>query len=227
MVTIDQYLLKLRSQVDELKARVALPALRRNNPSQQGAILLSFLNRAIQIGEGSLLLGGARLGNPLFVLMRVLCEDLFLIAWISSSESNAAEYARAVESELAKIAHVNLEKGRAKVVSKRTGEDHTAAVIPKIQSLSTVRMKIEPIASKLGLSKAYDIVYRFSSLEMHGKTFGLPSSSEDNGLEAGFSTIISLLKAFCLIVDNKALHNRTTTANEVLLVLGIDTLGGK
>ena len=226
MATIDQYLVKLRRRIDELKARVVLPVFG-SATSQQGEILVSFLNRAIQIGEGCLLVGRARLGTPLFVLTRVLCEDLFLVSWISLYESNAAEYANGVVWELAKIGLVNLEKGRAKIVSKTTGEDHTAAIVPKIKDLKTDRRKIEQLAGELGLSKVYDILYRSSSPEVHGKTFGMPSSSEDAGLAAAFSAIISLIQTICLIIDNKAIHNRTTTADEVLKILRIDTLAGR
>ena len=66
MATIDRYLEKLRGQVDELKARVVLPVLG-GTATQQGEILFAFLNRAIQIGEGCLLVGRAGLGTPLFV----------------------------------------------------------------------------------------------------------------------------------------------------------------
>jgi len=195
--------------------------------TQQGSILASFLNRAIQIGEGCLLVGRARLGTPLFVLTRVLCEDLFLVTWISLSESNAAEYADAVVWEQARIGLVNLGKGRGKIVSRTTGQNHTASIVPKFKDLKTDRKKLDQLASELGLGKVYDIVYRASSPEVHGKTFGMPSSSGDAGLAAAFSAVILLIQAICLIADNKAIHSRTTTADEVLRVLRIDTLGGK
>ncbi len=225
MTTVDEYLIKLQVQVDELNARVASQAFE-NVATQQDKILLSFLSRANQISVGCLLVGRARLGTPLFVLTRVLCEDLFLIAWISLSESNAAVYANTVVWELARIGLLNIEKGRAKIVSKTTGADCTATMVPKIKDLKTDRNNVEQLAGELGLGKVYDILYRSMSPEVHGKTFGMASSSEDNGLAAALSAVISLIQTICLIADNKVIHNRTTTADEVLRILRIDTLGG-
>ena len=165
MTMIDQYLIKLQVQVDELKARVVLQDFE-NVATQQDKIILSFLSRANQIGVGCLLVGRARLGTPLFVLTRVLCEDLFLIAWISLSESKAADYADTVVWELARIGLVNIEKGRAKIVNKTTGADHTATIVPKIKDLKTDRKNIEQLAGELGLGKVYDILYRSMSPDM-------------------------------------------------------------
>jgi len=226
MATIDQYLVKLQAQVDALKARVAKPAFG-NVATQQSKILVNFLSRAIQIGEGCLLVGRDRLGTPLFVLTRVLCEDLFLITWISISEANAAEYVDAVVWEVARLGLLNLERGRAKIINKTTGEDHTAAMVPKFKELKTNRTNIEQLAGELGLGKVYDILYRSMSSEVHGKTFGIGSSSDNDGLAASLPAVISLIQTICLIADNKVLHDRTTTAAEVLRILRIDTLGGK
>jgi len=164
--TVDEYLLNLRARVSEIRERTALPAFR-GATTQQRQVLLSFLNRAVQIGDGCGLVGAARLGTPLFVLTRVLYEDMFLIYWVSLTPSNAAEYAESVIWEMARVGLVNLDKGCAKIVSKTTREDHTSEVLPKIRALKTDRKNVEQLAGELGLGAVYDILYRASSPEVH------------------------------------------------------------
>lgn len=177
------------------------------------------------MGKGAFLVGNERLGTPLFALMRIICELMFRIDWVSLSSTNATEFESEVRSEIAKIASVNLERGRATIVNRTTGEDHTATILPEIRTLKQPGKIIETLANNLGLSKVYDIVYRFSSLEVHMKTFGTKSSSEETALSAGLDSIVSLTKVIILITENKVLHNRITTADEILKVLGIDVCG--
>src|SRR6202040_3811273 len=89
------------------------------------------------------------------------------------------------------------------------------------------RVHIEQLAMGLGLGRAYDLFYRFSSMEVHAKAIDLPSWSGEQGIYAALSTIVSLVKSIVLIVDNRLLQNRITTPDEILRLLRIENIAGK
>ncbi len=215
----------LQSKLDQLKS-LSLNSSICDSSNLQDRIIKDLLNDAVQLIEGAFLVSNAQLGTPLFVLMRVLCELMFRIDWISLSSDNASEFEREVMSETVKLMSVNLERGRAKIVHKKTGEDYTNKVQDELKTLKQPRKKIEDIAKELGLSKVYDTIYRSSSLEVHMKTFGGPSSSEEDALYAGLAGIISISKVIILIAEKKVLSNKTTSADEIFKVLKLN-IGGK
>lgn len=217
--TRDQYLLELRQTVDRLKARRNLPGLGYSD-EEQDKLVLHFIDRGFQIGEACFRI--ADLKTPILVLSRVLCEDFLQMFWILQSKENATEYAKSAASELAKGARFNLMQKRAVIRRKSTGEDVTATFMPELSKLIVKRKSAEEIASASGLGKVYDTVYRFDSLEVHGKTFPRLSQADDEkALLAAFPAIIAFLEAEILITDNRA-----TTAEEVLRHMRIDKLGG-
>src|SRR4051794_11141692 len=103
--SVNEYLFKLRQTVDQLNARVRVTTLHYSNREQDKTVL-HFMNRAIQIGEACFRVADLR--TPVIVLTRVLCEDLFLLFWISQSEENATEYVKAATSEFTRMARVYL-----------------------------------------------------------------------------------------------------------------------
>jgi len=218
--TRDQYLLELRQTVDKLKARLARPG-RGYSDEVQDKIVQHFIDRGIQIGEACFRIADLR--TPILVLSRVLCEDFLRMFWVLQSKENAADYAKSAGSELAKGARVHLTRGRAMIRRKSTGEDVTAMVMPELSKLIVKEKTVEEIAIGSGLGKLYDLVYRFDSLEVHGKTLAVLSQADDEkAVLAAFPSIISFLEAEILITDYRA-----TTAAEVLRHMRIDKLGGK
>jgi hypothetical protein len=195
-----------------------------NAAGEQAQILRHFLSRAQQMTDASELVGRAGLGTPLVVMMRVLCEDLFLTLWVGLSEENAAEYSSATKAEALKFMRVLLENGRGMIRDKSTHEDKTHEIMPRLKEESkTDRRRIDQLAVKLGLGKVYDLIYRYPSMEVHGTTFDLPAASA----EAGLSSIVSLVKCIGLVVDNRVLRNEATTADEILGILCLDGSFGK
>jgi hypothetical protein len=224
--TIEKPLGHLQRHIEELKASLALPAYE-SAAGKQSQILGHFLSRALQMSEASNLICRAKLGTPLFVLTRVLCEDLFLCQWVSLSENNAAEYSSAVISGGAKMIGVLLRKDRGQIVDRSTREVKTDEFMPHLDNFKADRVHIEQLAGRLVLSKVYDLVYRPFSMEVHGKVFGLPSTSEQEPLYAALSAIVSLVKSIGLIADNRVLRNQTTKPDEILHVLRLDQIAGK
>lgn len=143
------------------------------------------------------------------------------------SEKDAADYSSAVTSEGVRLVRIMLENHRIQFRDVSTHEVKTAEVMSRCEDFKADRINIEKLAKKLGLSKVYDLLYRFPSLEVHGKMFGLPSQSEEEGIRGVLSFIVSLATAIALIADNRVLRNRTTTANEIIHVLRLDRVAGK
>lgn len=223
---VDKQLDKIQRQIEEIKARIALPAYA-NASGKQGQMLGHFLSRALQLSEASDLVCRASLGTPLFVLTRVLCEDLFLCLWVSLSEKTAAEYSSAVLSEGEKLIRIMLKNGRGEIRDKSTHEAKTDEFMPLLGEFRADRVHIDQLAVKSGLGEVYDLVYRPFSMEVHGKTFGLPSPNEEEAIFAALSAAVSLVRAIVIIADNRVLRNQPTAADEILHLLRLDGIAGK
>jgi len=160
ILTRDEYHLRIRQNVDALKARLKLPAFFASTDNRD-KVLFYFMDRAVQIGEAAFRIYDLQL--PLFILARVLCEDFFNIYWVSLAEANAKEYQKAAISEMAKILRINLTNKRARVRHISSKKDVTEEFLPKIISRITKGDRIKERAKTLGLSKVYDIVYRYNA----------------------------------------------------------------
>jgi len=222
---IDKQFDDLQRQIGEMKNRIALPAYV-NTSGEQSRILAHFLVRALQMSEASDLVSRAKLGTPLAALTRILCEDLFLCFWVSRSEKDAAEYSSAVRSEALRLVRIMAENGRGTFRRASTHEDKTGEVLQRLKQEKTDSVKIEQLAARLGLRKVYDLLYRYPSMEVHGKAFGLPSQSEEGGILAALSAIVALVKTIGAIADNRVLRSQATTAAEIINFLRLDGIAG-
>src|SRR5208282_4044766 len=131
--SISECLADLKKQVEAAKERLEFLSARGTSGVQE-EMLLHFLQRDCQLGESCYLLANARLRPGLFVLMRVLSEDLFLCYSISLSEKEAAKYAAEVLSELARIGLINIDRSRAEIVEKKTGKAVDSAPLAEVLS---------------------------------------------------------------------------------------------
>jgi len=219
--TAEEYLSSLEKKVDELKRRSELP--RYSNPaSEQDKVVAHFIGRSIQLAVACSRVGD--LPTPLGALSRVLCDDLIRLAWVTRSANNAADYAKTVLSEHAKLIRVNLAKKHGKIIDRNTGKDATAAFIPQLAAFINKGKNIEQIAAECGLGKLYDIPFRFASLETHGNTFlgdASPYDSESATL-AALPAVISFVRVATLIADNYP--NTVTSAEDILRVLRLDKI---
>jgi Family of unknown function (DUF5677) len=221
ILTRDEYHLKVRQNVDALKARLNQSSFSVSD-KQQDKVLRYFMERAAQVGEACFRTSDLQM--PLFVLARVLSEDFFTMYWASLSEANAAEYCKVALSEVAKMIRHNLKNKRARVREVATGNDVTARFLPELDRHVAKKKTIEQLAKDSGLSKVYDIVYRYDSLEVHGNTFGLSDLKPDmDGTAVAVSAINAFLRVILLVADNK---DRPLTADEVLSVLNMRSVPG-
>jgi hypothetical protein len=201
-VAIEKQIDRVQGQIGEIKTSLALPAYA-DGCGKQAQILGHFLRRALQMSEASVLISRANLGTPLFVLARVLCEDLFLCLWVSLSEEAAAEYSSAVTSEGSRLIRVMLKSRRGHIWDKSSHEVKTAEFMPRLDEFIGNRVHIDQLALKLELGTVYDLVYRPFSMEVHGKAFGLPTPNDEDGLVAALSAVVSLVKAIGITTDNR------------------------
>jgi hypothetical protein len=223
----EKALQKVRKCAIDLKKRLVLPALA-DAQTEQGQALRHFLSRTAQLGEGSDLLCQADLDVPLMILLRVVCEDFFLCFWIARSEEDAVEYCRAVGAESLRLMRIMLENNRGVIQHKSTKENKTADVLRKLKTMNTDGFKIEQIAQKLGLTKVYDIVYRWQSMLVHGKSLSLELADDrEKAIFSTVSALASLMEAIVLIADNRVLRGRATETHEVLQLLRIENVGGR
>jgi Family of unknown function (DUF5677) len=221
VLTRAEYYLRIKQNVDALKARLKLPAYFVSDRVQD-RVRCYFMERAVQIGEACFRISDLQM--PLFALARVLCEDLFTLYWVSLSEANADEYCKTAVSEMAKMVQSNLKNKRARIRHTSTGKDVTAEALTQLASHIAKKKTIKQIATDSGLSKVYDIVYRYDSLEVHGNTFGLGEMKcEMDGIAVAASAVNALLRVTLLLVDNK---DRIVTADEVLSTLNIKHIRG-
>jgi hypothetical protein len=154
---------------------------------------------------------------PTSVFMRVLCEDLFLITYAASSEENTSRLANAGVVVMAHAAAVNLQRSRAHIRKIGTTEDHTDEILPEIRNRGADRFNIEQIAKEVGLGGIYDLVYRYASLEVHGKTFGIFSSDEGGGATVPtLQAIIAMLSVVIRVADKCVLRGQPTAATDIL-----------
>jgi hypothetical protein len=214
----DEYLLRLRQEIDALKA-TSEASRYVDAEKEQTKVVAHFLDRAIQFGEATYRI--RNLPIVLRVLLRVFCDDLIRLFWVAQSENNASEYVKIPVSELAKMGRVNLEKGHARLINKKTGEDETAKLLPELARWSSKAKSVEQLAKECALEKVYDIPFRFSSLAVHGNTF-LPQLPADADLVV-LPAIIAFLRATSTIAENYPV--RTTSAEEILHVLRLDKVG--
>jgi hypothetical protein len=220
-VTRDEYHLSIRRNVDALKARLKLPSFFTSD-KMRNRVLCYFMERAVQTGEACFRVYDLQL--PLSVLARLLCEDFFIMYWVTLSEENATKYSKMVLSEMAKLICKNLKNKRARIRKKSTGEDATAELLPELTQQLCGKKTLEEISRESGLSKVYDIVYRYNSLEAHANTFGLSEmKSEMDGIAASISAINAFLRAILLIADNM---DRIVPAEEILLTLNMRYIPG-
>jgi hypothetical protein len=220
LLTEEEYLHAMRKRIDGLKARLD-QARYKYADREQAKVVAHFIDRGTQLGEAAFRVRD--LPIPLDSIMRILCDDLIRMSWVSQSEANASEYVKTTTSELAKMARANIEKGFARIVHSPTGKNASAEFLPTLAAYVVKGKPIGQIAAECGLEKVYNIPFRAGSLSIHGNTFPLTADLDDS--ERGAQALTTLpainafLRAIALIADN--FPDRVTGPDEILRILGM------
>ena len=177
-----------------------------------------MLERAGHLVRAAAAVGDHENPAALGVLFRALLENLILLVWVQVSDENPGILKKAASTELARAARVNFEKGKARVVNRRTGDDLTAEFLrsDRFKNLGK-RASIEERAREAGVEDLYTVFYRFMSLETHG--LGLAQGSESQHIAVAYLQGIGALAASSGHVGVKWLKHRQRTDNETLRVL--------
>jgi hypothetical protein len=189
---------------------------------RQDVPVREMLQRASDLVRGAAALGEQCNPGALGVLARATLENLILLLWVQVDEKNAAELNEASLSELARIARINLEKGKARILNRETGEDATAEFLgsDRFKNLKK-RTSVETRANEAGVEDLYTVFYRFMSLDMHGLGLSQPGQSRETMAIIQMQGIGALALASGH-VGVKWLIHRTRTDNETLReLLGI------
>jgi len=222
----EEHLTRLESQIAATQERLSFLSHREFHGERPKA-LVHCLQEAVELGKGCLAMGRVPLPLPMFVVARVLVETLILAAWVARSEENAQAYMEAGAQGLAKFARMNIQHGRLVVQSKSTGGDETANVLKALESIEVERFNVEKIAGEMGLTKVYDIAYRFFSLHVHGKTYGLPSREKlEEGATFAVPAVVALLQSILLVTENRLLYDRDTSGGDIEHVLRVFGIAG-
>jgi methionine-rich copper-binding protein CopC len=132
------------------------------------------LKRCADFGKGCAALGNDNNPTSLAILARAILENLILILWVTKSEENAKELQDAAIAELKRAARINLERGKAKIMNRVTGEDATEKILADDQFKKLPKRKsVEARAGEAGVEDLYHIFYRFLSLDTHGHELNL------------------------------------------------------
>jgi Family of unknown function (DUF5677) len=216
-----EYLLKVRTSVDQINYRLNLPAFF-VTASDRERVMYYFMERAVQIGESVFRIRDLQM--PIAVLARVLCEDFITMYFVSQSDENTAEYFEGSRTEMKKILSKMIENRRIKVRRISSGADVTAEFLPKLKDRISSKKTIKDIAQDTGLARLYDVVYRYESLEVHGNTFGFSDEKTVmDGVAAAISAVAAILRVVLVLADSK---DRVVTSGEILTVLNIQHLKG-
>ena len=181
-----------------------------------------MLQRAGELVRGAAALGEQRNPRALGVLSRAVLENLILLLWVQVHEKNAAKLNQEALSELARIARVNFEKGKARVMNRETGKDATSEFLQSDRFKGLKKPpSIETRAKEAGVEDLYTVFYRFMSLELHGR--GLkPKGESPESVSAVQMQGIGALALASGHAGVKWLIHRERTDNETLRqLLGI------
>lgn len=138
-----------------------------------------MLQRAGELIRGAAVVGEQRNPLALGVLSRAVLENLILLLWVQVHENNAAKLKQEALSELARVARLNFEKGKARVIDRKTGEDATSEFLKSDRFKDLKRPpSVEVRAKEAAVEDLYTVFYRFMSLDMHG--LGLTPKAESS-----------------------------------------------
>lgn len=164
---LSELVANLAKQAEMLEAAAAMEMSR--DSVEADVPVRQMLRRAGSLSKGAATLGQQRNTEALGVLSRAILENLIDLLWVQANEMNAAVFKEAAFAELARVARINLEKGKARVVNRHTGEDATPEFLDsdRFKNLKR-RATVEAKAKEAGVEDLYTVFYRFMSLAMHG-----------------------------------------------------------
>jgi len=188
--------------------------------------------RSMLIRGAEIIRGGADLGytkNPtaLGILTRQLVELFISLQWVISDSERAKKYSMFATNELERIAQLVMKDGLLLVKSHKDNLDVTEDFISN-QKKPEKGVSIEQQAREAGLFHIYQILYRFMSLDTHGKseTIVSPEKSIEVTL-VHLHTIGAISQAFGHVAILWLMHRQKTENEKIRELLGLNEIKKK
>ncbi|BAP14510.1 hypothetical protein AS19_16590 [Alcanivorax sp. NBRC 101098] len=179
-----------------------------------------ILLRGSEIIRGATNLGLSENPTALGILSRQLLELFISLHWVISDPERAARYAEFPTNELDRLAQMAMKDGLLSVKSKEDGADVTNDFL-STRNKPKKGVSIEQQARESGILDLYQILYRFMSLETHGKseTVVNPAERSEVTLEH-LQTIGAISQVFGHTAILWLLHRQKITNEKVRELLG-------
>lgn len=134
-------------------------------------VIQQLLQRTSDLVRGAAALGVNQNPACLGIVARCLLEDLINALWAIVSCENAHQYLNAGNDTLMRIARINFDNGRLKILDRLTKRDITEEYLKEnpIENPSRAKNIIDK-AIEANVPDLYQIFYRFLSMETHGHT---------------------------------------------------------
>ncbi|MDX2421277.1 MAG: DUF5677 domain-containing protein [Amphritea sp.] len=182
--------------------------------------------RSVLLRGAEIIRGGADLGytkNPtaLGIVTRQLVELFISLQWIISSPERAEKYSTFSLNELDRITQIVMKDGLLSVKSREDSEDLTEEFLAKRENAKK-GVSIEQQAREADLFHIYQVLYRFMSLDTHGKSDTIVDPEESlEATKVYLRTIGAVSQAFGHVAIRWLMHRQKTDNEKIRELLGL------
>lgn len=182
----------------------------------------SVLLRGSEIIRGCADLGSTNNPTALGIVTRQLVELFISLQWIISSPERAEQYSRFAFSELDRVAQIAMKDGLFLVKSHENNLNITEKFL-YARGKAKKGISIEQQAKEADLFHIYQILYRFMSLETHGKSETIIEPEECLEITMRYlQTIGAISQAFGHIAISWLKHRKKTDNEKIRELLGLN-----
>lgn len=181
-----------------------------------------ILLRGSEIIRGATVLGLSENPTALGILSRQLLELFISLHWVISDPERATRYAEFSTNELDRLAQMAMNDGFLSVKSKEDGADVTNDFLAA-RGKPKKGVSVEQQARESGILHLYQILYRFMSLETHGKSETVVDPTERSKVTlVHLQTIGAISKVFGHAAILWLLHRQKITIEKIRELLGLN-----
>lgn len=181
-----------------------------------------ILLRGSEIIRGATDLGLAENPTALAILSRQLLELFISLHWAISDPERAARYGEFSTNELDRLAQMAMKDGLLSVKSKEDGADVTNDFL-STRGKPKKGVSVEQQARESGILHLYQILYRFMSLETHGKCETVVDLAERSEVTLVYlQTIGAISQVFGHTAILWLLHREKITNEKIRELLGLN-----
>ena len=183
--------------------------------------------RSVILRGSEIIRGGADLGNTrnptaLGIITRQLVELFISLQWIISSSERAEKYSTFSLNELDRVAKINMNDGLLSVKASEDGADVTKEFLAKREKAKK-GVSIEQQARESDLFHIYQVLYRFMSLDTHGKSETIVDPKDSlEATSVHLQTIGAISQAFGHVAIRWLMHRQKTDNEKIRELLGLN-----